>query len=126
MGRPRKPTKLLELGGAFEKNPQRRRQEPEPHGELLDPPKWMAPGEREIWYQFLKALPEGMVFEIDFAIFELAVKLTTRMRHEFDRMTASEMNTLRGALAQLGFTPADRSRVMVKPKTDEPDGWDEF
>lgn len=38
MARPRKPTNVLELTGAFKKNPQRARQDAEAAGELSAPP----------------------------------------------------------------------------------------
>jgi hypothetical protein len=39
MARPRTPTNVLEIRGAFKKHPERKREDPEPAGELGEPPR---------------------------------------------------------------------------------------
>lgn len=54
MGRPRKPTKILELSGAFKKDPQRkeaRASEPVFPSGAIEPPDWLDMDAREIWSQ---------------------------------------------------------------------------
>ena len=123
MPRPRKPTKILELSGAFLQNPQRKRPaEPIPTGELGPAPDYMPVEVGTIWSEL--AEPAHWLTAADRAMLEGAALRLHRMRTDpgFKATPA-----LISALARLGFSPADRARVSVpapKPitKWDRPPG----
>src|SRR3990167_5856327 len=60
MARPRLPTQVLELRGSFRKQKGRRLKragEPEPVGELGDPPPHLDEAERELWRELAEHAP---------------------------------------------------------------------
>jgi hypothetical protein len=136
-GRPRKPTKLHVLQGTRPGATTRdRAAEPEcaPLGE--PPAHWTAAVEAgseseekaarikvAIWHEIVAALPPGVITEADRFTVEIAVELLVRLR--LGLTSAAEIGNLQRALASLGMTPADRSKVGVKggdaPKAS---GWD--
>ena len=120
MARPRLPTKVLELRGAFKKNPQRRREregEPEPEAGLGKPPKELDAPERARWKELGEIAPWLTV--ADRAIAEMTVKLWVLERK--NALDVGKMKLLASNYAQLGLTPTGRSRVKVpaaKPKSN--------
>ena len=61
MGRKRKPTAVLEMSGAFKKNPDRRRNEPESTGPLGSPPESFSKPEVEAWRVLVERAPTGVL-----------------------------------------------------------------
>ena len=63
MARPRKPTAIMELVGAYRKNPQRRPQnEPEPRGPFPDdPPGHLPPELKAAWQAIVDVVPVGVL-----------------------------------------------------------------
>src|SRR3712207_7798672 len=58
----RKPTELLQLSGAFEKNPARRRPVgPKSDKPIGDPPTYFAPDEAACWREFVADAPAGVL-----------------------------------------------------------------
>jgi len=121
MGRPRKPTAVLELTGAFQKDPQRRRDhEPKPQGPIGDPPADFDDVLMVLWRELLGMVPAGVLAVADRWLLEL----TCRTMREVKRghALAAEKNLLLSCLSRMGLTPADRSRIAVpkeKPEIDE-------
>lgn len=145
MGRPRKPTALLELSGAFRRNPARRR-DPAPicTRPLGDPPCRLPVEARAFWGEIVEACPAGVLGSSDRWAVELCARLMEKAvrvpdlaavaelvkllelssddaRALFRRevISSSELSILRSLLAALGMTPADRSKLSVsieKPK----------
>ena len=122
----RKPTELLALSGAFEKNPQRRRpvgpKSPHPIG---DPPACLAPDEAAAWREFCRDAPAGVLTSADRLALECLARLIAKSRRE--GLTAAELGHLRGFLSELGASPASRGRVLPAGPTAEPAGgnpWD--
>jgi hypothetical protein len=63
MTRPRKPTAVLEQGGAFVKDPQRKRarqNEPKPSGPIGDPPDHLDREEIQAWQYLASILLPGI------------------------------------------------------------------
>ena len=82
---------------------------------LGEPSNWMNDGQRVAWERFRCEVP--WLMESDRALVEIASYLRARV------MTAEEvgvgaLNQLRMCMAQMGATPADRSKVAVP---DEPE-----
>jgi hypothetical protein len=126
MARPRKPTPVLELNGAFKKNPQRRKgrdSEPLPTGPLGDPPPSFDANEKAMWFEVAGELPPGVATNADRKAFELLVAIATRLRVNGiggrDGVNGSELGTLRGLFGQFGMTPADRSKISVPKRPEE-------
>jgi len=112
VGRPRLPTKVLELRGTFKKNPKRRlarEGEPVAPGKLGAPPDCLDKDEQARWYELSEAAP--WLAAADRFIVELACGLWMLERR--GKATATESRLLVSILGRLGMTPADRSKVKV-------------
>lgn len=119
MARPRKPTAALELKGAFKKDPQRkaaRKSEPHPTGPVGVPPAAFDADECRLWNELA-----GYGFwltDADRLMLEIAVKLMVLFRK--NALDGGGISKLIGALAKLGFSPTDRSKVQA-PGAKEPE-----
>lgn len=140
MGRPRKPTEMLELSGAFKKDPQRRRppgvKETRPLGE---PPSRLPIDVVPYWHEIASMVPSGVLTisdrwaseiiarlmqksargaDDDVACLELAKlaelsPVETRRLLARERISGAELSTLSSLLGRLGMTPADRTRLSI-------------
>jgi phage terminase small subunit len=124
MARPHKPTELLELSGAFRKNPARRRVNPKTENPLGDAPEYLRADERVAWAEIVFHLPEGVAVGSDRIALELFCQLVAKMRRRV--ATAAETGQLIKMFACFGFSPSDRSRISVAPKTEEADPYERF
>jgi phage terminase small subunit len=113
MGRPRKPTAVLELTGAFRKNPKRKRTEPESTGAIGDPPAHFNREQAAIWRELVSTCSPGVLQRADRLLLEIAVVLTLRFRKQAAHMSSADMKGLISVLARMGMSPADRSRVGI-------------
>lgn len=112
MGRPRKPTRVLELTGAFRHDPQRRRErenEPEPTPGLGKPPACLSESQKARWREIAKYCPWLTV--ADRPMVEMTARLWQLMRD--GAASVGEIKQLAANLAHLGMTPADRSKIKV-------------
>lgn len=120
MGRPRTPTNVLELKGAFKKNPQREREDAETAGALKPPPTHMTEGQKAIWREFVKAAPKGVITESDRFSLELVATLLDEFRADPAEFTAAKLVRLETLIGKFGMTPADRAKIagpaQKKPK----------
>src|ERR1700678_4196096 len=134
MGRPRKPTRLLELNGALKRNPQRyldRANEPRPTSAVGDPPEdflrphsTLAARHLRIWHELLAQAPHGVITGCDRMLLENTCRLQAQI--ECGERSAAVFNQVRSNLADLGMTPAGRSKVSVaRPKSSEGEVKDE-
>jgi phage terminase small subunit len=128
MPQPRKPSNVLKMSGAFDKNPDRgraRANEPVPAGELGGPPKHLSPAAKKIWLELAKQLPAGVAADCDRLSFELIVTLMSRFRDGSIR--GFELTAMNSLLSRFGLTPADRSRISVTPaKPSDHDEWSDL
>lgn len=137
MGRPRKPTYLLELEGALKKNPKRyrdRANEPRPTSAVGDPPAAFlsefsptAKAMLEIWHELLAQEPApGTITGADRMMLESACRLIYEIRR--GNATAGHYSQMRSYLADLGMSPAGRTKIATKKpdaeKTTNP--WEEL
>lgn len=138
-GPPRKPTALKVIEG----NPGRRavnKKEPKPRGNLYDPPSWLTDEQRTGWEYAIASAPFGLLKRIDRSALTAWV-----IAEDLHRQAAQKLNTgallikttngnliqspylaivnrqamiMLKAAAEMGFTPASRSRVE-SGETDE-------
>lgn len=105
---------MLELTGAFKKDPQRRalrEGEPEVASPLGDPPTVLDEAEQERWRELRRDVPWLNVTHRQ--VVELAVRLWMKMRK--NTATAGELALLKSCWTDLGMTPSASSRVKVPP-----------
>lgn len=124
-GRPRKPTNVLELNGAFKEHPKRKKaRQNEPSGGAgLGP----YPGSRvgmseEDAYNIIRnKAPQGVLTEAD----EEHVMLIARLMFLSwnDACTASERHLLAALLGKIGMNPSDRSRLQVSQEKKPKNRW---
>lgn len=118
MARPRTPTNVLELRGAFDKDPQRRREDPRVEAGLGEPPSYFDDGERVIWAEIAESAPEGVLSKSDRLCVEMLVPLIVRLRSR-EPLKAAERAFMLSTLTRMGCTPADRSRVAAPVEKEE-------
>lgn len=138
-GRPRKPTAILELNGAFKHDPRRARpNEPKDDRPFGDPPERMPLEIRPFWYELVGYCAPGVLKVSDRWAIELAARLMhkavstpnmavalelvntleltkadARAMLQREDITGAELSTLRTLLSSLGMTPADRTKLSV-------------
>ena len=119
MSRPRTPTKILELKGAFKKNPQRKRKsEPKTDVNVGCPPKKLSKGVLACWKEIISLSPSGVITSSDRIALEIAANLLNEFRTGFNEMPAARLTRLEALLGKFGMTPSDRAK-MASP--DDPD-----
>ncbi len=116
MARPRTPTNVLELRGAFKRHPERKRSEetksPYPIGEC---PSRLDEGERAAWDEIVSTCCPGVLTHSDRLAVEIAARLLAESweaGREFDDVRRRQLYTL---LGQFGMNPSDRSKIRVEP-----------
>jgi hypothetical protein len=124
-GRPPKATKVLELNGAYKKNPQRRKDranEPQTTGPLPPYPGSMEGRTQEDAYNLIVAsAPLGVLTDADLlTVLEMSRLLFLSWN---DACTASERHLLLTMLGKLGMNPSDRARLQVAPKEKPKNRW---
>lgn len=129
MARPRTPTNVLALRGAFDKNPDRgraRANEPAPTKPLGLPPKHLTDEQKAVWRELAKRLPEGVAFDSDRHAFEMLAVLFAEFRASQLRMPPPQMRQIENLLGRFGLTPADRSKVKAIVGKKQADPWDDL
>ena len=121
MARPRNPTALLELTGAFKKNPQRRKareNEPIADGAIGEIPRGLPPGVRAAWREIVRDCPAGVLTSAD----RIAVRSAARLLAAENRgdIAVGERAQLHKILGDLGMTPRGRAYVQVAPPPRKP------
>lgn len=115
MGRPRTPTNVLALKGAFKKDPQRIRVDPDSQGPIGNAPARLTDGQKQIWREIKASAPVGVLTKADrFAVEELCILVDERRTKPAD-MTDGRRALLRQYLGQFGMTPADRAKISRPP-----------
>lgn len=120
MAKTRTPTNILELKGAFKKDPQRgeaRANEPVPTGGIGEPPSHLSDEEQAIWHEVADIVAPGVLANCDRIIMEMVVKSISQFRN--GEISQTGFNRLHIMLGSLGMTPADRSKVSVPAKDNK-------
>lgn len=118
MGRPRTPTNVLDMRGAFKKNPQRLRErenEPTVVDPLEDPPKTFTGDQLQAWNDIVRTAPKGVLTAADSVAVESAARLLALER--IGKASDSQGRRLDALLGKFGMTPSDRSKVSVSVPT---------
>ena len=128
MARPRKPSNVLALNGSFKKHPDRARErgrEPQPAGDIGDPPDHLSEGARACWIELVAFCHEGVLCAADRLFLEYGARVLWQLRssEEIDPKLAIRFEVV---CARLGMTPADRSKVSVQKSVGEKDPYGEF
>lgn len=125
MGRPAKPTAVLELVGAYKKNPQRKRKnEPKPAqgiGKFTEGPTDLS----SIWDEVVAQTVPGVMTMSDRLALEMVCRLMAEIRSKPDEISVGKVTALCNLLGRFGLTPADRAKVAV-PEEEKEDEWDGF
>lgn len=118
MGRPRTPTNLLKMAGAFKKHPERlaaRANEPSGMPELaFEPPAYLNQPDRDSWLHLRPKLAPGVAMESDEPAFGLLCALWSKKT--VGALAPPESKQIESLLGKFGGTPSDRSKVSAGPK----------
>jgi len=115
----RKPSKVLEITGAYAKNPQRRNDaEPEGNGAFPElPPDHLDELEKTYWREIVDMVPAGVLTGSDTLAVEILTKLLTQFRTDYGRFTTSKLSRMSLEMGRLGLSPSDRTKLEIeKPK----------
>ncbi len=120
-GAPRKPTALRVLAGNPGKRPLNQN-EPQPDAASVDPPEWLKSEGQVVWGEYApKLLSMGLLTELDVELFAqacaLAAAARTLMVGSTDHLKV--VAAMGQILGRFGFTPSDRTKISVTPKTDD-------
>ena len=125
MPRPRKPTEVLTLTGAFRKDPQRKRPVGAKSAKSLgQPPGYFRDDECLVWAEIETYAAAGVLTSADRFVVELLSRLVARFRANW--LNGAEMSQLTWCCSHLGMTPSDRSKVLSSEQEKEPSDLDEF
>jgi hypothetical protein len=118
MGRPRTPTAVLELRGAFKRNPNReraRRHEPVVATPLPEPPKYLTKAAKAAWLE-MESWEYSLTSPDQFLV---AMAATFMARYRIDQLKkAGDVSTLIGLLGTLGFSPKQRGALNLPARPD--------
>lgn len=135
-GRKPKPTALKLIAG----NPGKRAlnaHEPQPRTDLAAPPVWLTERQQATWREVVELSPPGLLKDVDASVFAVWVVAFDLYQEASEKLARTGMlikapNTgvpmqspylaivnrqaqiMLKAAAEMGFTPASRSRVVVK------------
>lgn len=116
MARPRTPTNVLALRGAFDKDPKRgvaRENEPQPNGDVGDPPIGQTVAVHDAWKAIVECCAPGVLCKSDRIALQIAAVLLAEFNGNAAEMPAARIARLDSLLSRFGMTPSDRSKVSV-------------
>jgi hypothetical protein len=112
MVRPRTPTAVLELRGAFKNHPSRlkdRKFEPRVSTVIPDAPKYLTAATTLAWLE-MKSRVYGLTSADRFLV-EIAAKQMARYRA--DELKSGDVSLLIGLLGKIGFSPGERGKMNL-------------
>lgn len=135
-GRKPTPTALKLIAGNPGKRPINT-DEPQPRSDLTQAPDWLTDRQRATWIEVVELAPAGLLKDIDASVFtvwviafdlyqEASEKLSRTgmlikapntgvpMQSPYLAIVNRQAQIMMKAAAEMGFTPASRSRVVVK------------
>jgi hypothetical protein len=110
MARPRTPTAVLELRGAFKNHPSRlkdRKYEPVVSSPLPEPPRYLESATAAVWLE-IKSRGYWLTSADRFLV-EIAATLMARYR--IDELKSGDVSQLIGLLGKIGFSPNERGKM---------------
>ncbi len=130
MAHPRTPIAKAKLTGAAQKHPERYRDriEPDTSGDPVgEPPAYLSEDARAAWLEAAGVL--GWLVREDRLALEIAAQAIAAIRVTAAAnkpIKAAQLTAARQALASLGATPADRSRIHIPGDAEEDDPFAKF
>lgn len=143
-GRKPKPTHLKVVQGNAGKRPLNKR-EPKPSGDLAEAPEHFSAEQREVWAYAIAHAPKGLLKRLDLSVLEVWVKSFVLYRQAAAEVATNgqviltptgypvvspwlaNMNKqaalMMKAAAEMGFTPASRSRIVLAEEEVGSDPW---
>lgn len=120
MGRPRTATSILEAKGAFRKDPQRKREDPE----VTDPfpdiaPANLNPLQVKWWHRIVKMAPDAVLTGADQVIVRICAVLAAEFASDPAKMPTARIAQLRSVMGELGLSPAARAKLATAPRDDD-------
>ena len=122
MGRPRKPTAHLRLIGAFEKSPQRKRDDEPVCLECVGAaPDRLTHYQVEAWDYLVESAEAGALTKMDRAYLKLCAMALASVWYwnqsggadGANPLSPHSLKSVGDMLGKLGMTPAERSRVVI-------------
>jgi hypothetical protein len=108
------------MKGAFAKDPQREREDPDTF-KLKPCPDHLSEAQREVWKEIVKAAPKNVLTEADRFGLEICSVLLNQFRLDPLEFPAAKLVRLEAMLGKFGMTPADRAKV-AGPAQKKPQG----
>lgn len=126
MARPRTSAKILQLKGAFDKDPARKRQDSEGSAPFdIDPPAHLPQQAVPAWRYVVSRLPKVAIYNCDEVAVEQAALLLSAVWTLGVVAGLDHLKELRQWLAVLGMTPAARTKIPPHvPKEDAKNPFD--
>lgn len=116
----RKPTAVLEMGGAFVKDPQRARHGEPDSGRGIGPaPDHMTEAQKAIWDEIVGDMAAGVLKSSDRQVFEWLVTLAAEFRQDPEGFGGRKWMVMVSLAGRFGMTPVDRSRLSVAARPDD-------
>lgn len=126
MPKPRTPNSILELKGTFKQNPKRKRP-PAPTAKKFNPrpPAHMPEDVRKIWWEVIKAVPDGVLRSSDRMHVEIMAHLLYEFRQDPAGMLTSRIARLNQCMGYLGLNPHARETMSI-PEPPKPNKFDDL
>ena len=148
-GRKPLPTLVKQTKGTLRKH-RINQHEPQPPGDLVEPPDYMTEGAKAAWHYARQSAPQGLLKKLDMSILEIwataadlyrkaqlglaktgllvkAPNTGVPMQSPYLSIANKQAQIMSKAAIEMGFTPASRSRVsMQSDADDEIDPWDDI
>lgn len=122
MARPRTATNILEMKGAFTKNPQRaRKSEPKGKGTFRKTaPPHLNEEQKAVWREVVRLVPAGVLTGSDQVVVEIAAVLLEEFRRAGEDMHAARLTRLCALLGRLGLDPSGRASLAIEKPREDP------
>lgn len=117
-GRPRTPTNILQMRGAYKNHPERakdRENEPQICEPIGNPPATFTADQLKAWKDIVTSAPAGVLTSADALAVENAARLLALER--IGQNSDSQGRRLDALLGKFGMTPSERSKVSVSVPT---------
>jgi phage terminase small subunit len=126
MSRPRKPSVIHEISGAYKKNPNRRTKgELAPLAGIGSAPANLATDFESVWDEIVSNVCPGVLGNSDRFHLEILCRLVCQFRERPEDMTAGKLGLMGTMLGKFGMNPVDRMRLAA-PNDEEPSEDDKY
>jgi len=145
-GRKPLPTVIKKLKGTLQKC-RTQANEPQPQGDLVEPPDYMSDGAKQAWCYAIDSAPEHLLRRLDMSVLEVwscaadlyrkaqigitktgllikAPNTGVPMQSPYLAIANKQAQIMTKAAVEMGFTPASRSRISLPPEAaSDMDPW---